>query len=175
MVHYTQVSSDDELCQILMLQQLNLAKNLSPEEILSQGFVTVEHDFESLRLLNQEHPHTIAKENNKVVGYALSMHPKFKNVIPILKPMFSEISKYKTDCNYMAMGQICIAKTHRGQGLFRGLYDAMRRNLPQDMDCIITEVDYKNKRSMQAHRALGFKEISKYKANEKEWSLIVLK
>ncbi|TKD65333.1 GNAT family N-acetyltransferase [Flavobacterium sp. ASW18X] len=175
MVHYTKVSSDEELHQILALQQLNLAKNLVPEEVIHQGFVTVEHDFDILRLLNKKHPHTIAKDKNMVVGYALSMHPTFKDTIPILKPMFAEIEKLKIPVNFMAMGQICIAKSHRGQGLFRGLYKAMKHYLPETIESIITEVDCTNKRSMQAHQTIGFKELLRYSADGKKWSLIMLK
>ncbi|OQD44447.1 GNAT family N-acetyltransferase [Croceivirga radicis] len=175
MIHYTQVSSEDEIFQIKALQQNNLAKNIAVEEAAEQGFVTVEHTLEELKLLNSEHPHTIAKIDTEVVGYALSMHPKFKNEIAILKPMFIEIEKYFPDANYMAMGQICIAKAHRGKGIFRGLYNAMKQFLPKGLACIITEVDYRNSRSMKAHKAIGFVEIAKYIADDKEWSLIALK
>ena len=39
----------------------------------------------------------------------------------------------------------------------------------------ITEVDVKNERSMNAHKAVGFKELSRHSSDGREWSLIILK
>ncbi|UII74479.1 GNAT family N-acetyltransferase [Flagellimonas sp. HMM57] len=176
MVTYKQASTDTELEQILLLQQQNLPKNLTHKEIDSEGFVTVQHSLEILKEMNDEHGHIIAIENDIVIGYALCMHPKFANTINILKPMFKEISKtIEIKTKYMVMGQICIAKPYRRQGIFKGLYSKMKRTLPKDLDCIITEVDASNQRSLHAHKAIGFTELKRYKTTTKEWSLIVLK
>ena len=43
MIAARSVKDDRELVQILDLQQENLARNLAPEQIAAQGFVTVEH------------------------------------------------------------------------------------------------------------------------------------
>ena len=126
--------------------------------------------------MNDAHGHIIAIENDIVIGYVLCMHPKFAHSIAILKPMFIEISKtMKTNTEYMVMGQICIAKPYRRKGVFKGLYSKMKRTLPKGFDCIITEVDVNNKRSLYAHEAVGFRELKRYKTDTKEWSLIVLK
>ena len=74
----------------------------------------------------------------------------------------------------MAMGQICVAKSHRGQGVFRKLYQTMQEKLPEGFDTIITEVDGKNKRSLAAHTAIGFQELKRYYALDKEWVIIIL-
>lgn len=174
MITYKQANSAIELEQILALQQANLPRNLTKEEKTTQGFVTVEHSFELLKEMNNECPHTIAINNGKVVGYALSMHPKFAQEIKVLKPMFHEIHKViGTSTAYMIMGQICIAKSHRGKGIFRGLYSNMKALIPKTFTKIITEVDAKNIRSMSAHQAIGFIELKRYWADDKEWSLIV--
>ncbi|MEM8999426.1 MAG: GNAT family N-acetyltransferase [Bacteroidota bacterium] len=176
MIFYKQAATAYELEQILTLQQKNLPKNLSNEEIGSQGFLTVEHTFAVLQEMNQTCPHIIATEKNQVVGYALCMHPKFSRTIEVLRPMFYEINQVVSkNENYLVMGQICIAKEFRGKGIFRGLYETMKRTLPFGFDHIITEVDTKNHRSMNAHSAIGFRELKRYTANGKEWSLIVLK
>ena len=77
--------------------------------------------------------------------------------------------------NFIVMGQICVAKSHRGQGVFRGLYRSMQAFIQDQYDSIITEVDIKNIRSMNAHKAIGFKELSQHASEGKVWSLIVLK
>lgn len=175
MIHYKQASSKVELEQILELQGQNLPENLSAEEIRTQGFVTVEHDFELLEQMNNACAHTLAVANQKVVGYALSMHPQFGEDIEILKPMFSKINEVFSGESFLVMGQICIAKNYRGQGVFRGLYKHMKQFTQPKFDAIITEVDAKNDRSMNAHKAIGFQELKRYKADATEWSLIYLK
>jgi GNAT superfamily N-acetyltransferase len=175
MLIYKQADSDIELRQILKLQQANLPKNITTEDKVTQGFLTVEHSFELLKQMNEVCKHTIALAENQIVGYALSMHPSFGDKIPVLKPMLVEIKKVvPLDCNYIIMGQVCIAKNYRGKGIFRGLYKAMKKFLPTNVDKIITEVDTKNIRSITAHHSVGFRELKRYVADEKEWSLIVL-
>lgn len=87
-----------------------------------------------------------------------------------------EIDKTLTPLvDYIIMGQVCISKSHRGKGIFRELYQNMQRFLSPSFSKIITEVDTKNRRSMNAHQAIGFKELKRYTADDKEWSLVVLK
>lgn len=175
MISYQQVSTLEELGQILALQQENLPKNISKEESDKEGFVTVEHTLEQLKAMNDECGHIIAVENDVIVGYALCMHPKFGDTIEVLRPMFAEIGKIRGNrMDYMAMGQICVAKSHRGKGIFRNLYLTMKDKLPEGFDTIITEVDTKNIRSMNAHRAVGFKVLKEYTSGGQHWSLLVL-
>ena len=176
MVVYKQADTLKELEQILDLQQRNLPKNISQEESTKEGFVTVEHTMDVLQAMNEVCGHIIAVDESQVVGYALCMHPKFAEDIEVLRPMFHEIDKaLKGKVNYIAMGQICVAKTHRGQGIFRKLYHTMKEKLPKGFDTIITEVDGKNPRSLAAHAAIGFKTLAIYHSGGKEWHVIMLK
>lgn len=173
MITYKTTSNQEELKQILELQQKNLPKNLSEQEKKEQGFVTVEHDLEILKKMHDVEPHIIAVSNNKVIGYALSMDRQFKNVVPVLVPMFDVIEQSPVkDENYILMGQVCIDKDFRGKGLFRGLYQKMKDEV--NFDAIITEVDALNTRSSNAHKAIGFEEICKYEAGGQLWELIIL-
>ena len=175
MLCYKQANSDIELQQILELQQANLPKSLTKDEKEQEGFLTVEHSFDVLKAMNKVCKHTIAIDQNRVVGYALSMHPSFDDKIPVLKSMVVEINTIlPKDTYYMIMGQICIAKAYRGKGIFRGLYKTMREFISSNFDKIITQVDTKNTRSIHAHQAVGFKELKRYWADDKEWSLIVI-
>ncbi len=175
MIAYTQAQSEEEIQEILHLQNQNLPSSLDKKEILEQGFLTVEHSFELLWRMNQSFPHTLAKKNGKVIGYALSMTAKFANDIPILHSLFKEIRNTYSSEDFIVMGQICIAKEYRGRGIFRGLYQNMQRFIKGSYETIITEVDIRNTRSMNAHKAIGFKELVRHESNGKVWSLIVLK
>ncbi|MGW9684280.1 N-acetyltransferase family protein [Flagellimonas sp. 2504JD1-5] len=175
MIHFTQASTTDHLEQILELQQQNLPKNLTANEKELEGFLTVEHSLPILKEMNDVCGHIIALDHEKVIAYALCMHPKFAESIEVLKPMFHEINQVvKGKSNYMVMGQVCVAKSHRGKGLFRRLYETMKEKLPDGFDSIITEVDAKNHRSIKAHEAIGFIELKRYSSDGKDWLLIVL-
>lgn len=184
MITYTHSTSEEELHQILRLQQRNLPTSVSKEEVTSEGFVTVQHDFQLLKAMQDKCPHIIAKDGDTVVGYALSMHPDFGNAIEVLLPMFEQIHRYFDSIeaatqllshnNFVVMGQICIDKAYRKQGIFRKLYAFMKSNLPVPFSTIITEVNAKNQRSLNAHYAVGFKKLKQYTAGGQEWVLIYL-
>lgn len=170
---YKRAETNEELIQILALQTDNLAHRISEEDIKKEGFVTVHHDFELLKAMNDSCAHCIAKKADKVVGYALSMTRDFKEKIDVLKPMFEQIdNNLKPNINYMVMGQICIDKAFRKQGIFKGLYQFMCQQLQHDFDAIITEVDATNTRSLDAHYAVGFKCLMTYRADNQNWKLI---
>jgi hypothetical protein len=173
-ITYKRVTNQEELYQILELQQVNIANSISEEEKLNEGFVTVNHSFKILNTMNNACPHIIAKQNNNVVGYALSMVSKFKDTIEVLVPMFEEIDKsINNDYSYIVMGQICIDKSFRKQGLFRGLYNYMSQELNSNYDVLVTEVDTKNTRSLNAHKAVGFQVLKSYKSNNHHWELLI--
>jgi len=178
MIQYTSVRTEKDLQQILQLQLANLPKNISAAEAKNQGFVTVHHSLEILHAMNRPHPHIIAKEANHVIGYALVMLQKFKDTIPVLKPMFHKINSLSfhdqplSTINYFVMGQVCVDKNYRGQGVFNGLYQQMRKEMAPLFDCIITEIATRNTRSMRAHQKVGFEVISIYSTEQEEWAIV---
>ena len=174
MITYKHTSTDKELEQILKLQQANLPKNTSKEERKVQGFVTVEHNFDVLKQMHNVYPHTIAVSDDKVVGYVLSMSIKFGSSIPVLVPMFEEFKKHNIAEDFIVMGQVCVDKEYRGKGVFRGLYSKMAETFSNKYNRIITEVDKLNTRSLNAHYAIGFSDITEYKAGGQLWKIIGL-
>lgn len=175
-VIFTRCTTEKELQQIWDLQKMNLGANVKLEEKSQEGFVTVSHSLELLGEMNVVSPHIIAKDGDQIVGYALCMHPSFGDDIEILKPMFLEIAAIVPDPeSYMVMGQICIAREYRKQGIFRKLYGNMRQAVLPQFKGIITEVDASNQRSLQAHYAMGFIDLKTYVSDGQEWKLIVLK
>lgn len=170
---YKQAETDEELHQILELQRVNIPSVISEEERLNQGFVTVEHTFMTLKAMNNKCPHSIAKYGENVVGYALSMVRDFKDEIEVLKPMFDKIDdSLHSDISYIVMGQICVDKVFRKQGIFRGLYKFMKQQMQDKFDMIITEVDKLNTRSTEAHFAVGFKALASYKSDNQDWIIV---
>ena len=175
MITFGKVTKPKELEQILQLQQRNLPTALSYEERAKEGFVTVCHTYDILQQMNSVCPHILAKDKQSVVGYALCMHPSFGAEIEVLKPMFIEIENILPSTErYLAMGQICVDKAYRKMGVFRKLYETMAEVLKTDYDTIITEVDLLNTRSLNAHYAIGFKELKRYSSGGQDWVLIGL-
>lgn len=173
-------TTDTHLNGILALQQANLPKAISTQESQAEGFVTVEHTFDLLKKMNDACAHCIALSDNEVAGYALTMLPSFGQEIPILIPMFEKINTLSfrgqalRSTKYVVMGQVCIGKAFRRQGLFRALYDKMKEAMAQEYEAIVTEIATKNVRSMQAHAAVGFEVIDIYEAETEEWAIVAL-
>ena len=173
-ISYKRASNQEELEQIRTLQLQNSSQNITSEEKLQQGFVTVQHSLALLDQMNSSCPHIIATDDNTVMGFALVMLPDFRHEIVVLTPMFERIDELlPKDKTYVVMGQICIDKNYRKQGIFRGLYHFYREELQPQFDYLITEVATINIRSMQAHEAIGFKIIDTYLEAGIEWNIIL--
>jgi ribosomal protein S18 acetylase RimI-like enzyme len=167
-ITFTTIKTDQEIQQLLDLQQLNLTKNISEDAANNQGFVTVVHNFDLLSRMNQSIPQIIAKDGDKVIGYALVMPESFRFDIPVLTAMFTMLDKleYKgkliKDTKYYAMGQICVAEGYRGQGIFDGLYAKHKSELSDRFELCVTEIAKRNLRSLAAHKRVGFEIIHEY-------------
>ena len=176
---FSTAQTDDDLRQILALQQKNLKTNLSDNVKREQGFVTVCHSWEQIRLMQKATPQIVAKDGNEVVAYALAMLPALGELIPDLQPMFALFAripwreKSLADSSYYAMGQVCVAEEYRGQGAFDGLYQKHRELYSPDFDLLVTEVSTSNIRSMRAHERVGFRTIHAHKDHVDEWNVVV--
>ena len=181
MIVYTTSQNDNDLNGILSLQRANLARNLDKKEIESQGFVTVLHRLMDLQKMNSIEQHIIAKDNDTVIAYLLAMTDKSKFDIPVLVPMFElfESIQYKdkllSQFNYMVVGQVCVDKKYRGQGVLDKCYELYVNTFRKRYDFAITEIATSNQRSLNAHQRIGFKTIHEYVAPDKErWAIVVL-
>ena len=182
MVTFNTAKSDKDLLEILELQRINYPENLTDEEIKKEGFVTVKHDFDILKAMNERYQHAIAKYEDGVVAYALVMLQEFGKDIDILKPMFKKFNTLSyggtplQKISYVIMGQICVAKEFRGQSLVHGLYETLRSQLKKEFDLIITEVATRNQRSIKAHSKVGFELLNRYVSPDgEEWDIIGLR
>ncbi len=180
MILFDTAHSLTDLQGILELQRQNLAKHLTAEEIKTQGFVTVNHTLDQLQKLNANEKHIIAKDGDKIIGYLLAMTEKSKFDIPILIPMFKVFNetyfngKAITAYNYIVIGQACIDKSYRGQGVFDKCYEAYKAYYKNKYDFAITEIAKTNLRSLKAHKRVGFNAIKTYTSPDNiEWEIVV--
>ncbi len=177
---YKLSETSKELLQILELQKKNLPQNLSKEQAELQGFVTVNHDLETLQKMNSLEQSIIAKAGDDVIGYLLAMHTELRNDIPVLVPMFDifEELEYKgkslKDCKYIVVGQVCIAKEHRGRGILDEMYEGYKNRLSGKYDFAITEIDSRNLRSINAHKRIGFELLRSYTSYDgRNWHIVL--
>ena len=172
------VRHSDELQQILKLQEENLLNNIDNAEMQSQGFVTLHHSLAILKQMHSLAPSVIIKDNEKVIAYALTMLRECRQLIPDLEPMFALLDKLSwknkplNDYRFYVMGQICIAKDYRGQGLFEKLYQHHKKIYEPQFDLFITEISTRNHRSIRAHERAGFKTIHIHQDELDEWTVV---
>lgn len=179
MLTTTTVHSVKELEQIIALQRCNLVGKLEPAEWKDQGFVTVEHTIEILEQMHQAAPSIIAKDDDRVVAYALTMLKECRFIIPALVPMFNMLDQLEwkgrqlNEYSFYTMGQICIDKAYRGQGLFNQLYQKHKEAYSPRFDLLATEIATRNTRSIRAHERVGFETINIYRDELDEWAVVV--
>lgn len=173
------LTCSDELEQIAALSKENLRDDLSAEEKQSQGFVTWEYSLPLLEKIQAIAPAVIVKYGDEVVGYALTALKETAVVMPVLTEMISHLEnlsfngKPVKDQHYYIMGQICIAKAHRGKGLFDKLYQHHKKIYSTRFNLLVTEVSTSNQRSLQAHKRTGFQTIDTYRDDMDEWDVVV--
>ena len=181
-VHYTTVQNEGDIRQILELQAANHPSAVSEDTLRREGFVTVQHEPEVLRRMNQMYPSVIAKDGDRVAGYCLVMLREFAVGVPLLHPMFEKLESLTwqgqalISSRWFVMGQVCIAEGYRGQGVFDGMYQKLKEHCREDFDFTVTQVAERNPRSLRAHYRVGFETVHIYpdeKAGEL-WHVIAL-
>jgi ribosomal protein S18 acetylase RimI-like enzyme len=174
-----QTETKEDLFQILQLQQQYLAGRNSNSEEKEQGFVTVHHTLEKLEFLHALAPSVIVQDAERVIAYALVMLTKAGSLIPELKSMFQMLEtlswkgKPLQQYRYYVMGQVCVDKPYRGQGVFKMLYDKHRELMQPHYDFVITEIATRNTRSINAHTKVGFELLHRFKDEKEEWDMVL--
>lgn len=178
-IDVTRVSSQSEIIGIRDLQELNLKKNISSDEAVDQGFVTASYSIEYLKEMNAASPAIIAKDGDKVVGYALVATKDTRNGHDLIESLFDAIDKSEyngkllRDVNYVVVGQLCVAKEYRGQDLAQKLYGHFRECLSKEFSYLVTDIAQSNSRSLKAHKKRGFQVINKLMYDGFEWDIVL--
>jgi ribosomal protein S18 acetylase RimI-like enzyme len=176
-------ATEDDLSQIVALQAENLPHALSADERRAQGFVTLVHDIALLRAMNHPWPHIVATANGsgRIAAYALVMLPSFRERLPALEPMFERLDGLRRPGGvlhgkgYYIMGQVCVARAHRGRGLVERLYAEHRVRMSRDFDLMVTEVDRANTRSVRVHERAGCRVLDEYRSEEgRDWLVVAM-
>lgn len=179
MVQITRVTNTQELLGIQQLQAENLRKHIDATEAASQGFLMAEYSFEFLETMHQAAPSIIAKDGEKVVGYALVATQVVRDEHDLLADLFNTIDQTQFEGNtlknssYVVVGQLCVAKDYRGQGLVQQLYGHFKECLEDHFDFCITDVAQANARSLKAHKNTGYQVIDTLSYGGIAWDIVL--
>ncbi|MFM7358940.1 MAG: N-acetyltransferase family protein [Sediminibacterium sp.] len=179
MITITTAANEKDLQGILDLQRRNLKKNISPEEATSQGFLIAEYSPTYLQQLHETYPPVIARQNDTVVGYAIIATDENRKGNPLVEDLFNQIDQLSHDgitlkvVPYAVVGQLCVDKSVRGQGLVQKLYGHFRALLENDYQFGITDVACANTRSLKAHLNTGFQVIHTIGYGGLEWDVVL--
>jgi len=150
-----------------------LALQAASREPTQDGFVTVQHNLEILQAMHRIAPSVVAwDEQDQIVAYAITMPQESRQLVPILEPMFQMLETLAIQGSWYVMGQVAVAPSQRGQGVFDALYHQHRDRYAKRWDQIITEVATRNGRSMRAHHRVGFRTIKTFRDQTDEWAVI---
>jgi len=179
MIQLKRAETLDELKSIKALQDANLRKNLSDEVAEQNGFLMAEYSIEFIKRMNDVEPHIIAVDQDKIVGYVLVSTHKTGTAHSLLLDLYNNIDQLNynnielKNASYVIVGQLCVAKSHRGAGLSQQLYQYFRNELEHQFDYCITDVATENTRSIKAHLKIGFKIIHQIIYGGISWEIIL--
>lgn len=170
---------DSDLKTIQKLQSLNTMEALSLEDRISEGFVTCIYDIPMLKTMCGAWKHVLAWDAQVLSGYALCMLGSSIESYPILQTMVEQFkvqswrNRLLIDCNFVVVGQVCVAKGYRKQGVLQAMYAQFQEQFKETFELLITEIDSKNIPSLRAHLRFGFEEIIRYKErNGRTWVIV---
>ena len=169
----------DELRQIKDIQKRHQKEYIAPELRETAGFVTAEYEISLLEKMHNLLRSIIAKDGDKVVGYALVADHRIIGCHNRLDDLFDQINKLSFDshplknANYTVVGQLCVDSDYGRRGIAQGLYKKYQESYSGFFDYCITDVDCNNPRSLRTHLRAGFQTIHKIEYGNAEWDIVL--
>lgn len=181
MIQIDTARTEADLMGILALQTQNLSRNLPSEVQQAQGFVTLQYTLSQMQQMHKLGPSVIAKDGDRVVGYAITAMPGALAFVPELESLFALLDTVPYEGQmlnmypYYVVGQVCVDKDYRGQGIFDRLYQKHRAVYSDRFRLFITDISARNTRSLRAHERVGFRAVHSFHepAAAEEWVVVV--
>ena len=143
------LATPDDIPGMLALQDANL-----PDKGGSLSVRLTEDWFRDTIL---EKSIVVARCNSKVVGYVMGTALAANAHIAIIQAM---LRAYPASPDCYLYGPICVAKSERGKGLARALFEQLRSLIPGRPAMLFVRAD--NPSSLQAHRKMGMRELGTF-------------
>lgn len=154
-MHYRPAVPGD-LPALLALQEANLTSNLS-EEARKDGFLSAAFTAAHFETMATEVAVMVADAAGEIRGYVCAGSLTFHGQFPLLAAMIacfervSFLGRPLAAQRAFVYGPACVARSHRGTGVLRGLYEALRREVAGRYDAGVAFVAKDNTRSLGAH------------------------
>ena len=122
------------------------------------GFVTTNFTDEQLyTLVEKERGITIAKDDGRIIGYAMAGSWQFWSEWPLFTCMIEKLgdNTYNGQClsvdNSYQYGPICVDREYRGSGVFQKVFYASLAGMALRYPVMVTFINQINSRSYAAH------------------------
>ncbi|HTS54176.1 MAG TPA: hypothetical protein VMH26_12950 [Burkholderiales bacterium] len=176
-MHYRPINPAD-LPSVLALQEANLFANLTREQ-RQDGFLSAAFTERQFQQMARDVAVLVADDAGEIRAYLCASSVGFSRQFPLLASMIASFDRVDFLGRSLASqrtfiyGPVCVARPHRGRGLLRGLYDALRRELAGGYDAGVGFVAKDNERSLAAHTdALGMTIVADFALNGRQyWTL----
>jgi L-amino acid N-acyltransferase YncA len=168
---------ESDYSQLEDLQSRNMSSVLNAEE-KADGFLSNSFNANQLAEINANLSVIVCVLEDKVLGFLCASTTKFN--MPYALPA-AMIAKYpettyrgKPLNSYTSFlgGPICIERTERGKGIFKGLYQKLFEELPRQYEVVVVLISEENQRSFDAHEKIGFEPINKFQYNQKTFDIL---
>jgi hypothetical protein len=171
---------DEDLPSLLALQEANLHANLSDAE-RADGFLSARFGGEQFTAMADQVGVLVAVEGDRVAGYACASEVDYNRRFPLLAAMidaFPRVPYQRRSLDRAACfvyGPVCVGRAWRGQGVLRGLVQALRQHTAGRFDCGVAFIAQDNPRSLAAHvQGLGLIQAGRFEHNARTYHIVVL-
>jgi L-amino acid N-acyltransferase YncA len=149
-------ASTADFAAVLAIQNANLYANLTDEQRRG-GFLSAAFSIEHFAQMVREVAVMVADDGGQICGYlcagSLEFHRRFALLAAMIEqlPRLSFLGRPLASQRTFVYGPVCVAHSHRGRGLLRGLYEALRNEVTGGYDAGVAFVAKDNARSLAAH------------------------
>lgn len=167
----------EDLDQLVELQNQNLRSKLSEDE-QRDGFLSAGFTSKQFGEFNDNLAVVVGEDEGVLVGFLVTSTPEHNLSHALPAQMISRypnlnfrgraLTAYKS----LIAGPVCVAKEHRGKGIFEGMYEALPRILPEKIELAVTLVSTENPRSLRAHEKVGLERVDLFHFNNREFQIL---
>lgn len=162
-------AKESDISAIQTLFWANLRSNLTPAQAQRSGFVVVEYPDWLLRAMMSLEPLLVVRDGDTLAGYLYPIPDYYRYIFPAFRERFAMMDeiiyqgKRLSELRFMKLGQVVIAEEYKGKGVFKLLYEELRRRYSGQYKLVVTRIGSANPRSLAGHQKLGFQFLSQSK------------
>lgn len=161
----------EDLSAVLRLQAANYIGNL-PSDEREQGFLSAQFTARQIAEMANDVGIIVASGEGSILGFLCGYRRDFDHRSPVLGKMIEQFDRIEYrgmplhSYNYFLYGPVCIDRAHRGRGLLRGLYEALKKEVTGQFDAGVAFVAESNPHSLRAHvEGLGMIRVGDFELN----------